>query len=101
MAPIPADLHDRRVEITGPVDRKMIVNALNSGAKVFMADFRGRKLADLCQQCRGSTQSEGPMAGPPAVSRSRQRQRVRDRSAAGGVNRPAAGLAPAGTAPFG
>ena len=38
-APIPADLHDRRVEITGPVDRKMIINALNSGAKVFMADF--------------------------------------------------------------
>ncbi|WKL57098.1 malate synthase A [Asticcacaulis sp. ZE23SCel15] len=36
---IPADLTDRRVEITGPVDRKMIINALNSGAKVFMADF--------------------------------------------------------------
>jgi malate synthase len=39
VAPIPADLMDRRVEITGPVDRKMIVNALNSGASVFMADF--------------------------------------------------------------
>ena len=39
IAPIPPDLLDRRVEITGPVDRKMIVNALNSGAKVFMADF--------------------------------------------------------------
>jgi malate synthase len=39
VAPIPSDLLDRRVEITGPVDRKMIVNALNSGAKVFMADF--------------------------------------------------------------
>lgn len=38
-APIPADLMDRRVEITGPVDRKMIINGLNSGAKVFMADF--------------------------------------------------------------
>jgi malate synthase len=38
-APIPADLRDRRVEITGPVDRKMIINALNSGANVFMADF--------------------------------------------------------------
>jgi malate synthase len=36
---IPADLRDRRVEITGPVDRKMIINALNSGAQVFMADF--------------------------------------------------------------
>jgi malate synthase len=38
-APIPADLMDRRVEITGPVDRKMIINALNSGSNVFMADF--------------------------------------------------------------
>jgi malate synthase len=37
--PIPADLQDRRVEITGPVERKMIINALNSGARVFMADF--------------------------------------------------------------
>ena len=39
VAKVPADLLDRRVEITGPVDRKMIVNALNSGAKVFMGDF--------------------------------------------------------------
>ncbi|HEX8154884.1 MAG TPA: malate synthase A [Thermoanaerobaculia bacterium] len=39
VAPIPKDLEDRRVEITGPVDRKMIINALNSGANVFMADF--------------------------------------------------------------
>jgi len=39
IAPLPADLQDRRVEITGPVDRKMIINALNSGARVFMADF--------------------------------------------------------------
>jgi malate synthase len=38
-APVPADIQDRRVEITGPVDRKMIINALNSGASVFMADF--------------------------------------------------------------
>ena len=38
-APIPSDLQDRRVEITGPVDRKMVINALNSGANVFMADF--------------------------------------------------------------
>jgi malate synthase len=39
VAPLPKDLFDRRVEITGPVDRKMIINALNSGANVFMADF--------------------------------------------------------------
>ncbi|HEY8552088.1 MAG TPA: malate synthase A, partial [Thermaerobacter sp.] len=39
VAPVPRDLQDRRVEITGPVDRKMMINALNSGARVFMADF--------------------------------------------------------------
>jgi malate synthase len=39
VAPIPPDLLDRRVEITGPVDRKMVINALNSGARVYMADF--------------------------------------------------------------
>src|SRR6476659_3272651 len=43
VAPSPADLSDRRVEITGPVDRKMMINALNSGARVFMAD-----LEDAC-----------------------------------------------------
>jgi malate synthase len=39
VAPLPRDILDRRVEITGPVDRKMVINALNSGANVFMADF--------------------------------------------------------------
>jgi malate synthase len=39
VAPAPPDLRDRRVEITGPVERKMMINALNSGARVFMADF--------------------------------------------------------------
>ena len=39
VAPIPGDLQDRRVEITGPVERKMVINALNSGASTFMADF--------------------------------------------------------------
>ncbi len=40
VAPVPADLQDRRVEITGPAgDRKMVINALNSGAKIYMADF--------------------------------------------------------------
>src|ERR671914_2953813 len=39
IAPVPGDLRDRRVEITGPTDRKMVINALNSGARMFMADF--------------------------------------------------------------
>ncbi len=39
VAPLPRDLLDRRVEITGPTDAKMVINALNSGASVYMADF--------------------------------------------------------------
>ena len=39
VAPVPADIQDRRVEITGPTDRKMVINALNCGASTFMADF--------------------------------------------------------------
>ncbi len=39
VAPVPADIQDRRVEITGPTDRKMVINALNCGANTFMADF--------------------------------------------------------------
>ncbi|WP_074407263.1 MULTISPECIES: malate synthase A [Aquimarina] len=49
-APIPMDLQDRRVEITGPVDRKMVINALNSGAKTFMADFEDSN-APLWENC--------------------------------------------------
>lgn len=48
MAPIPADIQDRRVEITGPVDRKMVINALNSGANVFMADFEDSNAPTWC-----------------------------------------------------
>jgi len=41
--PVPEPLRDRRVEITGPTDRKMVINALNSGARVFMAALRGTR----------------------------------------------------------
>ncbi len=54
VAPIPKDLQDRRVEITGPTDRKMIINALNSGAKVFMADCEDSHLADVGQRRRAA-----------------------------------------------
>jgi malate synthase len=53
IAPLPADLMDRRVEITGPVDRKMIINALNSGAKVFMADFEDSNTPSWTNQVEG------------------------------------------------
>ena len=53
IAPFPAQLNDRRVEITGPVDRKMIINALNSGAKVFMADFEDSNTPNWDNQVSG------------------------------------------------
>jgi malate synthase len=53
IAPFPAQLNDRRVEITGPVDRKMIINALNSGAKVFMADFEDANTPSWDNQISG------------------------------------------------
>ncbi len=53
VAPVPADLQDRRVEITGPVDRKMIVNALNCGANVFMADFEDATTPTWSNQMQG------------------------------------------------
>ncbi len=53
VAPIPADLQDRRVEITGPVDRKMVINALNSGASVFMADFEDSNTPTWANQIEG------------------------------------------------
>src|SRR5271169_3075931 len=55
VAPIPQDLLDRRVEITGPVDRKMIINALNSGAKVFMADFEDSNTPTWVNQIEGQS----------------------------------------------
>lgn len=50
---VPFDLQDRRVEITGPVDRKMIINALNSGAKIFMADFEDSNSPDWHNTIQG------------------------------------------------
>jgi len=84
IAPPPADLSDRRVEITGPVDRKMIINALNSGASVFMADFEDSTAptwsnlldgqANLMDAVRGTIAYEDPttgksyrLSGTPAV----------------------------------
>src|SRR6185437_8254841 len=55
VAPIPLDLLDRRVEITGPVDRKLIINALNSGASVFMADFENSNSPTLHNNIEGHT----------------------------------------------
>jgi malate synthase len=68
VARIPHDLLDRRVEITGPVDRKMVINALNCGANVFMADFEDANsnniegqinLRDAIRRCLEFTSPEG------------------------------------------
>ncbi|HEX7760520.1 MAG TPA: malate synthase A [Caulobacteraceae bacterium] len=63
VASIPADLLDRRVEITGPADRKMIVNALNSGAKVFMADFEDATSPTWANMVEGQANLKDRWAG--------------------------------------
>jgi malate synthase len=63
IAPIPDDLLDRRVEITGPVDRKMIVNALNSGAQVFMADFEDASSPMFANMIEGQANLKDRWAG--------------------------------------
>ena len=73
VAPLPGDLLDRRVEITGPVDRKMVINALNSGAQTFMADFEDSNApswrnqvegqANLADAVRRSISFEDPASG--------------------------------------
>ncbi len=63
VAPIPADLQDRRVEITGPVERKMIINALNSGASVFMADFEDSNSPTWSNTAQGQVNLRDAVAG--------------------------------------
>jgi len=63
VAPIPADLLDRRVEVTGPVDRKMIVNALNSGANMFMADFEDASAPLFSNMVEGQANLKDRWAG--------------------------------------
>jgi malate synthase len=63
VAPIPEDLADRRVEITGPVDRKMIINALNSGANVYMADFEDANSPTWANNIEGQINLKDRWAG--------------------------------------
>ena len=63
VAPIPQALQDRRVEITGPVDPKMVINALNSGAKVFMADFEDSTAPTWTNLLAGQQSLIGAVAG--------------------------------------
>ncbi len=89
VAPIPKDLLDRRVEITGPVDRKMIINALNSGASVFMADFEDSNSPtwknniegqfNLCDAVRGTITYESPEGKKYSLNEKRATLFVRPR----------------------
>ncbi|HET6602892.1 MAG TPA: malate synthase A [Xanthomonadaceae bacterium] len=63
VAPIPPALRDRRVEITGPVDRKMVINALNSGARVYMADFEDSTSPDFAALLAGQVNLSDAVAG--------------------------------------
>ncbi len=73
VAPIPSDIADRRTEITGPVDRKMVINALNCGASVYMADFEDANTpswdnliegqANLCDAVRRTITFDDPETG--------------------------------------
>jgi malate synthase len=63
VAPLPGDLQDRRVEITGPVDRKMVINALNCGANVFMADFEDANTPTWDNQLEGQINLRDAAAG--------------------------------------
>ena len=98
VAPIPADLLDRRVEITGPVDRKMIVNALNSGAKVFMADFEDASSPVFANMIEGQANLKDLLGRHDRLHRRDDRQALRaeaqDRRADGAPARLAPQRAP-------
>ncbi|MCA3263204.1 MAG: malate synthase A [Telmatospirillum sp.] len=68
VAPLPKDILDRRVEITGPVDRKMVINALNSGANVFMADFEDASAPSWNNLVDGQINLRDAVAGTIAYS---------------------------------
>ena len=68
VAPVPADLQDRRVEITGPTDRKMVINALNSGASTFMADFEDSSTPTWDNQLQGQINMRDAVRGTIAFA---------------------------------
>ncbi len=69
--PPPPDLTDRRVEITGPVDRKMVINALNSGANCFMADFEDSLTPTWANLIEGQNNLMDAVAGTITHTRGR------------------------------
>ncbi len=82
VAPVPADLQDRRVEITGPTDRKMVINALNSGANMFMADFEDSSTPTWDNQIQGQINVRDAVRGTIAFTRPEGKQyKLNDKTA--------------------
>lgn len=81
IAPLPADLQDRRVEITGPVDRKMIINALNSGARMFMADFEDASSPTWENMVEGQINLRDAVRGTISLDQGGKQYRLNDKVA--------------------
>lgn len=81
MAPIPDDLQDRRVEITGPTDRKMVINALNSGANAFMADFEDANSPTWFNMVQGQINLRDAVAGTISLSTPKKEYKLNDETA--------------------
>ena len=95
VAPLPKDILDRRVEITGPVDRKMIINALNCGANVFMADFEDASTPTWANMIEGQYNLADAVRRADRLCRSGQRQVLQAERKDRGAVRASARLAPA------
>ena len=81
VASAPPDLQDRRVEITGPVERKMMINALNSGAKVFMADFEDANSPTWANVQDGHQNVHDAVRGTIELDTGEKRYRLNDETA--------------------
>jgi malate synthase len=77
----PADLLDRRVEITGPTDRKMVINALNSGASTFMADFEDANCPTWANMVEGQVNLRDAVRGSIALDQGGKAYRLGERTA--------------------
>jgi malate synthase len=81
IAPQPADLLDRRVEITGPTDRKMVINALNSGASTFMADFEDANCPTWANMIEGQLNLRDAVRRTIALEQGGKSYRLNERTA--------------------
>jgi malate synthase len=77
----PKDLLDRRVEITGPTDRKMVINALNSGASTFMADFEDANCPTWHNMVDGQINLRDAVRGSIALEQNAKQYRLNDKTA--------------------